>query len=237
MNLTKTLRILSGGAAQGLVNAVGPVFEADAGYQLQGTFGAVGAMRQLLVGGEPADLVILTSSLIDELAATGFVSKDGAADLGLVDTSVAVREGDRRPEINDGKALRQSLLDADAIYFPDPKKATAGIHFAALLDRLGVRERLEKRLRPFPNGATAMDQLARSTERRPIGCTQVTEILATPGLALIGPLPSGYDLSTIYTAAPCQRAANPAPARDLIQRLAGPASSAERERAGFRRAV
>ena len=49
--------------------------------------------------------------------------------------------------------------------------------------------------------ATAMRELAAAKGARPIGCTQVTEILNTPGVTLVGPLPEGCALATIYTGA------------------------------------
>ena len=55
------LAILSGGAAQGLVAALARQFEAETGCGIAGTFGAVGAMRDKLLAGEPADLLILTA--------------------------------------------------------------------------------------------------------------------------------------------------------------------------------
>ena len=65
------LQILSGGAAQGLVHALSSQFKADTGCEIEGTFGAVGAMRDKLLGGAPADMLILTSALIAELARIG----------------------------------------------------------------------------------------------------------------------------------------------------------------------
>ena len=53
-----------------------------------------------------------------------------AADIGTVLTAVAVRSGDPVPDVGNAAGLRAALLAADAIYFPDPKLATAGIHFA-----------------------------------------------------------------------------------------------------------
>ena len=85
------------------------------------------------------------------------------------------------PPVGDAAALRAALLGADAIYFPDPKLATAGIHFAKVLDRLGIGRDVTMRLRPYPNGATAMRALAGARSERPIGCTQVTEILSDAG--------------------------------------------------------
>ena len=63
-----------------------------------------------------------------------------------------------------------------------------------------------------------MRALAASTARRPIGCTQETEIRATPGIALVGPLPPGCDLTTVYTAAVTTTAQAPAEAAAFIAR-------------------
>ena len=59
------LRILSGGAAQALVAKM------KGERDVHGTFGAVGAMRDKLLAGEPADLVILSRALVEQLAASG----------------------------------------------------------------------------------------------------------------------------------------------------------------------
>ena len=47
-------------------------------------------MRDRLLAGEPADLVILTKALIAELAAGGRVLADSCVDLGRVRTGVAI---------------------------------------------------------------------------------------------------------------------------------------------------
>ena len=140
--------------------------------------------------GAPADLLILTAGPDRGADARG----PRAARLGRRHRRRAHGEwrcgaGDPAPSIGDAAALRAALLAADAIYFPDPKLATAGIHFAKVLDALGIAGEVAARLRPFPNGAAAMQALARAPDARPIGCTQVTEILNTPGVTLVGPLP------------------------------------------------
>jgi len=231
--MTKTLRLLSGGAAQGLVEAVRPSFEAKTGYVIEGTFSAVGAMRDGLVAGEPADLVILSRALVETLTQDGYVDGKSARDLGTVATAVAVRTGDPVPALDDAEALRRTLLAADAVHFPDPGQATAGIHFTRVLEKLGLKDHLANRLHPAPNGATAMRALAASRARRPIGCTQATEILVTPGIVLAGALPHGCDLSTIYTAAIAAKAEAPREAAALIAMLAGPSEAPLRQRLGF----
>lgn len=210
------LKVLGGGATQGWVEQRRAAFETATGCTIAGTFGAVGAMKTKLLGGEAVDLMLLSRALIDELAHDGQVVASSVTDIARVETAVAIRQGDSLSSIGDRDGLRKALLAADEIHFPDPAQATAGIHFAKVLRELGVWNDVESRLRTAPNGATAMRALAASTARRPIGCTQATEIVSTPGIVLVGPLPPGCELVTTYTAAVATRAQHPAEAARLI---------------------
>ena len=231
--MTRTLKVFGGGAAHGLVEELRPAFESATGFAIDGAFSAVGAMRARLVAGEPADVVILTRTLIAELARDGHVTSGSAADVGTVDTAVAVRSSDPLPAVGYAAALRAALLAADSIHFPDSQQATAGIHFAKVLRDLGIWDDVADRLRPAANGATAMRELAGSASRRPIGCTQATEILATPGIVLVAPLPEGCALATVYTAAVGARTQAAAEAAQLVALLTSDAGRASRHRLGF----
>jgi len=228
-----TIRILSGGAAHGLVVEAREFFGRDTGIDIDGTFGAVGAMRDQLLAGAPADLLILTAALIAGLERDGHVVPGSARNIGDVETAIAVRFGDAAPSVDSADSLRAALLAADAIHLPDPTQSTAGIHFAKVMRDLGIAERVADRLRPAPNGALAMYALARSKSARPIGCTQVTEILATPGLKLVAPLPPSYALSTTYTAAVTRRAQLPDAAKRLVAMLTAESERETRGALGF----
>jgi molybdate transport system substrate-binding protein len=227
------LNILSGGAAQGLVASLAPKFKALTGFDIAGDFGAVGAMAEKLRQGTPADIVILTAKIVADLAAENLVVAGSMADIGVVETAIAVRRGDAKVAASDAASLRAALLAADAIFVPDTKTSTAGIHVAKVLQQLGIAEAAAARLKIHPNGATAMRHLAESTALRPIGCTQSTEIISTPGVVLSGSLPPGCELATLYTAAVTTRAANPGQAKALIGLLTAADQQEPRERAGF----
>ncbi|HLJ00297.1 MAG TPA: substrate-binding domain-containing protein [Bradyrhizobium sp.] len=227
------LNILSGGAAHGLVESLAPIFKAQTGLDIAGEFGAVGAMASKLREGTPADIVILTKALIADLARESRVDPASIADIGRVETAVAVRAGDAAVAVHDAASLREALLAADAIFVPDTKASTAGIHIAKVLAQLGIAEEVASRLRIYPNGATAMRHLAESDARRPIGATQATEILATKGVKLLGALPRGCDLATVYTAAVSARAAHAREAQILIDLLTAGDQLPLRTRAGF----
>ena len=227
------LRILSGGAAQGLVAALGPRFKALTGLDIGGEFGAVGTMAGKLEAGTAADLVLLTEAILADLVRKGLVVSDTAVNVGLVETAIAVRAGDPPVSIKDAASLRQALLAASAIFVPDTKASTAGIHVAAVLDRIGIATDVAPRLKIFPNGATAMRHLAASDALTAIGCTQSTEILNTPGVVLAGALPPGYELATVYSAGVTSQSRQAADARRLIALLTEPACRELRTRAGF----
>jgi molybdate transport system substrate-binding protein len=228
-----SLNILSGGAAQGLVASLGPKFKVQTGLDIAGEFGAVGAMADKLRNGAEADIVILTAAIVGKLADEDRVLGASIADIGLVETAMAVRVGDPRVSVGDAAALRDAFLAADAIFVPDTKASTAGIHVAKVLQQLGIADEVAGRLKIFPNGATAMRHLAASDAGRPLGCTQSTEIISTPGVVLSGSLPQGCELSTMYTAAVVTRAAHARQAQVLIDLLIGANQRERRERAGF----
>lgn len=228
-----TLHLLSAGAAQGLARAIESGFTTDTGATLAASFGAVGAMQQLFDAGEPCDVIVLTAALIDALAATGAVRGETRATLGRVRTGVAVRTADPSPDVSTPDTLRAALLAADAIFVPDVERSTAGIHVAKVLRELGIDAAVRDRLRAFPNGATAMRELAASVSAKPIGCTQHTEILYTPGVRLVAPLPQQFELATEYVAAVTSRAADPALAVRFVDALAGADARALRIAGGF----
>ena len=228
-----SLNILSGGAAHGLVASLAPKFKTLTGLDIEGEFGAVGAMADKLRAGTPADIVVLTAAIIAKLAAENLVVGTSIANIGLVETAMAVRAGDPKVSVGDAAALRAAFLAADAIFVPDTKISTAGIHVAKVLQQLGIADDVAARLKICPNGATAMRHLAASDAARPVGCTQSTEIISTTGVMLSGSLPQGCELSTMYTAAVATRAANARQAQSLIGLLIGADQRELRERAGF----
>ena len=227
------LAVLSGGAAQGLVKAMAPDLAAHSGAAVAGTYGAVGAMKHLLIAGAPADLLILTRAIIADLEASGHVVPGSARDIGRVRTAIAVRRDDPLPDVTSAALLKDALRAADAIYVPDTRQSTAGIHIARMLAALGIADTIEGTLREFPNGAAAMSALAASRSARPIGCTQLTEILGTEGVAVVRPLPAEFELATVYTAAVAMRAASPELAHRFAALLTGSTAAERRSRAGF----
>jgi molybdate transport system substrate-binding protein len=227
------VNVLSGGAAAAVVKGVQAQFERETGAQVNAAYSAVGQMRDQLLAGAPCDMVILTKALVDQLVASGHVVAGSAKSLGIVKTGVAVPSGRPHPKIGSRAELAAAFRAAEEIYYPDPEKATAGIHFMNVLKSLGLDQELQAAFRRFPNGATAMAEMARSKAANVIGCTQETEINYTPDVDLVGSLPREFELATDYTLGLCTKAQQPQLAKQLAALVAGPASEAIRRQGGF----
>ena len=226
------LHILSGGAAAGLVEPLQAGFEAAHGCRLLGTFSAVGAMKEKLLAGAPCDLVILTQALVQGLVASGHVRADSLRNLGVVKTGLAVKTGTPHPAIQTRADLQAAFRAAEGIYFPDPQLATAGIHFLKVLTSLGLHEELAERFRTYPNGATAMREMAKASGHV-IGGTQVTEINYTQGVDLIGLFPQEFELATVYALGVATHAKQAALAQLLADQLCSDSTRGLRTAWGF----
>jgi molybdate transport system substrate-binding protein len=229
----KNINLLSGGAAQGLVTQLEHRFETAHQCSIDASFGAVGMMKDSLLAGAACDVIILTQALIEQLSESGQVLAPSIQALGVVKTGIAVKTGDTAPAVGTPAELKAALQAARGIYFPDPVKATAGIHFMGVLKQLGLDTELAARLHPFPNGATAMNAMAEAEGVGFLGCTQATEILYTEGVDLIASLPKEFELATVYTAAVCARATEPMAANALIALLVAPDVAPVRAACGF----
>lgn len=227
------LRVLCAGATQGLLTRLAPQLRDDCGIELAMRFSAVGALREALLAGEACDVLIVTDTMVSQLGTAGLVQMENRAVLGTVGTGIAIRRGETAPDVSDAAALAQALQSSRAVHLPDPERATAGVHFTAVMQRLGLLDALAERLCIYPNGATAMRALADSKGPGQLGCTQISEIMLAAGVQLVAALPRGFELNTRYTAVVTTRALQPDAARALVSRLGAPALASLRAECGI----
>lgn len=227
------LRILSAGAAQAVTERIIEAFKRDTGCDVTADFGAVGAMNAQVTAGAPADVIVLTKTMIDELISTGFVQAGSRFDLGKVGTGVAVRAGTPMPHVSSADTLEASIRASSRIVCPDPAIATAGKIVMNLLEKLQVLEDVRKRLQFFPNGYAAMNWLARSDGTAEIGITQVTEILPNKGVAYAGPLPEEFQMKTVYSVGLAAKSAEVRLAKDFVERFKTPSATLLLSTAGY----
>lgn len=227
------LRIHGAGATQSLVDAVNRAFYGDE-HNVDAKFGPVGTIADAIRQQVATDIVVLTKSIVTQLAAEGLVVGSSIVPLGVVRAGVAVREIDEDPVIASSAALRETLVGANAIFLPDPVKSTSGSHFMRVLGALGITESIQPKLEIFSSGILAMNAMA-ATEQPgvSIGFTQASEIMATPGIRLAGFLPGEFNLTTDYVAAVSSASEDSSSAIAYLKFLSGIDSADIRQHAGF----
>ncbi len=199
------IRVLAAGAAKAAVERIAPEFTRQTGHTLSATFDTVGAQRDRVLQGAPAavaDVVILSNTAISQLRSAARLTHQGRAqDIGVVSVSLAVPQGAPVPNISNPEALKQALLAAPSIAYADPARgATAGTHFAKVLDTLGLSQTLQARITVLPFGVEVIKDVSHG--KYALGVSQSSEILQHPGITMVGPLPAPLALSTRYSAAP-----------------------------------
>jgi molybdate transport system substrate-binding protein len=191
------IKVLSAGAVRSIVSELAPAFEKETGHKVTLTFGTVGVIRQKLAV-EPADLVIMSDTAVDEAIRQGTVVAGSRADIARTGMGVAVREGAPKPDISTSEALKQTLLAAKSIVYVDPAQGgTSGIHFAGVLQRLGIADAVKSKTTLVPGGYPA--ELVAKGEVELVA-HQISEILPVPGVTLVGPLPKDVQKITTYSA-------------------------------------
>ena len=231
-SFVSTIKVLSAGAVQSMVEALGQDFERASGTKLDLIFNTAGSLRDRVKSGEAADLVILSESIIASLDKSGMFVPGSIINLGRTVTGVAVREGAPVPDISTPAAFKQALLKAKTVAYTDPKAGgSGGIMFAAMLERLGIAEAVNKKAVLGKRGSEVARSIAEG--RAEIGTTFISEVLPVKGVKVIGPLPGELHTANTYTAAIPAGSASRAAATALLRALTNPATRARWSAAGL----
>ncbi len=226
------LNVLAAGATESTLRDVVGMFEKESGHTVKLTYGAVGALRDKIYGGAPADLTIVTPIIIEQLQAKGLVRPNTGMDLGRVGGGIAVRAGAPRPPVGTPEELKQALLTAKEVYYADPATATAGAYFLKVAERLGVGDAVRLKGRTAAGGKEAMELMAKSGAEA-VGVTQISEILSVKEVVLVGPYPGDLQNMTTYTGILLTHPPHPDAAEAFLRFLISPPVRARFRQAGF----
>ncbi len=225
------IKVLSAGAVKNIVTELAEAFRQETGHTIVISTGTAGEIRQKVTAGDPADVVFVTDTVLEQLAATGLLVADSRADIARTGIGVAVREGAPLPDISTPEAFKQTILAAKSIVYVNPASgATSGVYFASVLQRLGIADAVKDKTVLWPGGFAA-EAVAKG--QADLCVHQISEILPVKGVTLVGPLPRDLQKITTYSAALSTRAATPAPARAFIAFVTRPSFKAKFAAAGL----
>jgi molybdate transport system substrate-binding protein len=210
------VKVLTAGAMKEVILALVPDFERATGHKVMLDNDTAGALSRRIEGGEAVDFAVITAPVIDGLIGKGKLAPT-RTDLANVGIGVAVKEGAPLPDVSSIDAFKRLLLAAKSIAQVDPASGgTSGIYLASLYERLGIADQIKPKL-VFVHGGSSAPLVTRGEAE--IAIQQISEIIAVPGVAFVGPLPKEIQNITTYSAALGAHAKAPEAARALIALL------------------
>lgn len=213
------LKVLTAGAFKPVAAALVPAFETATGHKVTLQNDIAGALARRIAGGEAFDLVILPPAALEQLAAAGKIVPGSAVPLARVAIGVAVKRGERHPDIGSVAAFKDALLAARAVAYIDPAAGgSSGIYLTGLFQKLGLADAIRPKAVLVPGGLVAERLLRGEAD---IAIHQISEILAVPGAELVGPIPAEVQNYTYYAAGIAQAGGNPDAVRALLGVLGG----------------
>jgi molybdate transport system substrate-binding protein len=227
-----TIKIMSAGAVKVMVVALGAEFERESGIKLDLNFGTAGAQGDRIKAGETTDLVMLSQSGIEALDNLNLLKPSSATNLASTVTGVIVREGAPKPDISTPDAFVRAMLAAPSVAWTDPKAGgSGGIMFAAMLERLGIADALNKKAVLCKGGYDVAGAVAEG--RAAFGTTLISEALPVKGLTIVGPLPGELNFKNMYSAGIHAGSTKTQAAQAFLDFLTAPATRARWTAAGM----
>jgi molybdate transport system substrate-binding protein len=211
------IKVLSGTGSRAVVEELARQFEGASGHKLLIRFEGNADLKRKIEAGETFDVAILNPPVIDHLIRAGKIV-GARADIGQAGIGVGVRAGVPKPDIGSVEAFKRALRAAKSVAFA--KEGASGIHFMQVLERLGIKNEMQGKLRPMP-AVDSVEVVARGEAEMVV--VVLPRILVVPGVYLLGPIPP--ELQTwIGTSAGIGAAARePDAAKALIRFFTGPA--------------
>jgi len=219
------VKVLCANGMQTVMEDVAPKFERATGHKLVIAFATGGATVKRARDGEPADVVIAPQRGIDGLVKDGKVAAGAVTAVASTGISVAIRKGAPKPDISSPEALKRTLLAAKSITYLNPADGGAsGIHFAKVLDRLGIANDMKSKTVLAPK-VGAVGALVANGEAE-LGVIQYQLLFSVPGIEIVGPLPGDLQDTTVFSGAIMGDARSGEASRALINFLRSPEAAA-----------
>jgi molybdate transport system substrate-binding protein len=221
------LKVLSAFGMQSVMEDLGPKFERATGHKLVISFATGGATVKRVQDGDAADVVITLRQGIDALVKDGKAPTGNVTVLARSGIVVVVPKDTSKPDISSPDALKRTLLAAKSISYVNPASGGAsGIHFAKVLDRLGITNEIKvKTVFPNPQTPAAVGVVVANGEAE-IGVHIIQEVISVAGIDVVGPLPGDLQNTIVFAAAVMASAKDAEASKALVNFLRTPEAAA-----------
>jgi len=218
------INVVTSGAFTAAYMELIPMYERETHNKLISGFGpsmgtTINAIPMRLNRGESIDVVIMAAPALDQLIKDGKVRAESRVDLVRSLIGMAVKAGARKPDISTIDTLKRTLLAAKSIGYSD---SASGVYLATeLFPKLGVWDQIKSKSRKIE--ADPVGGFVANGEVE-VGFQQISELRPVKGIDIVGELPPGAQVITVFAAGIPFTSKQPEAAKMLIQWLASPAA-------------
>ena len=222
------IKVLSTQATEQTYRELVPQFEQASGHKVTTIFTGTLDANKRLAAGETYDLVIMSSTSIDEHIKGGKVLPGSRVDLAKSGVAVAVRAGAPKPDISTTEALKKTLLAAKSIGY---STGPSGNYVIGMFQRMGIADEIKSKLKQTPTGVFVATLIASGDAE--VGFQQVSELIAAPGVDYVGPLPADIQQMTVFSSGILVGAREVDAAKALVKFITAPAAAAAFKKRGM----
>lgn len=214
------IKVLSASALKVVITELAELFRKESGHTARLEFATAGAVEKRVLAGETPDVFIATDVQMKGMAEQG-LTESAPIVIARVGVGIAVKEGTPKPDISSVEALKKTLLAVQSVTYPDPAKGGAsGIHFAAVIDKLGIAGSIKAKSILGANPDFVCASVAKGEAAMCVH--QISEIMPVAGVTLVGPLPKEVQKVTTFAVAASARTTSLDAARAFVRFLARP---------------
>ena len=218
------LKVMSTVALSATLDDLKPKFESATGHTVTIVYSVIADLKKRIQDGETADIILLSRAALDDLQGQGKASPGSIVNVASSSVSVAARAGAPKPDISTSDALKRTVLASKSIVYADPAKGGAsGVHFAKVLERLGIADEMKAKTILVP-GAQAAEVVSKGEAE--LGVAMASEIVPIAGAQLVGPLPGDLGMSLVFSGGIGPTSRDPTSANALIRFITSPAGVA-----------
>src|SRR5438552_7700737 len=178
------IKIMAPRAIWTILNEAGPQFERMSGHKLNVSVDLAAVVTRRVNSGEVFDIAVAAPAQIDALVKDGKLLADTRTDLTRAGIGVEVKKGAPKPDISTVEAFKRAMLSAKSIGYL--KIGTSGAMVAAAFAKIGLTEAVKDKL-ILPEDDVVSEMVAEG--KIEIGMVNISQILTTAGVDLVGPLP------------------------------------------------
>jgi len=190
-----TLHILSTLGVAGILREALPA-AAAAGFPNEAKLDPTARLVTAIEAGARGDVAILTAEAIETLTARGILAAGTRVDFCHSYVGLAVKAGTPHPDISTEAAFLAALRAAPSLAYS--RAGASGLFFAGLIERLGIAPEINAKATVIPQGFTA--ELAARGEVA-LAIQQVSELMAIPGVEIVGTLPPSCNTCAVFSGA------------------------------------